>query len=347
MKKSLLPRRAFLKASAGAGIGALLAACNLPVRPAETPPGVPVLPTQTPAPTLPRASGNPDFAGMLVSTTEGAITLRAVRAERSVIVAPGIPILDEAGSAIPAEALGLYSNVAVWVGSDPLAATGLQRLPDLTAVNPLPMWITQPEPTGEIVPLGGLAMVTRTGWGAAAPDLTGYGEHGYFDAASNPEGWLEYPAPLADALNTIVVHHSALDFSDGPREIQALHRVERGYADIAYHYVIDSFGTLYEGRVITARGAHTGGSNTGTVGVVLLGNYSLIPVLRGPLATLTALCQYLAPTYTITHLAGNRDFQPNDTECPGENLEAILPDLAGSLGLVYGTGGYVAPPWTQ
>jgi hypothetical protein len=35
----------------------------------------------------------------------------------------------------------------------------------------------------------------------------------------------------------------------------------KGYADIGYHIVIDSFGVLYEGRVLNARGAHTGGHN--------------------------------------------------------------------------------------
>lgn len=197
-----------------------------------------------------------------------------------------------------------------------------------------------PPPTPTLTPL---ALTRREAWGAAAPDHDAPGEHGLYDPLTNPEGWLVYAQPLADILRTLIVHHSALPLSDGPREIQILHMRSKGYADIGYHYVIDAAGQLYAGRDLTVRGAHTGGANTGSVGACLLGNFELAAPEPAQLATLRALGADLAARYGVTHLAGHRDFQPEETVCPGAQLEPLLPDLAAALGLSYGTSGYVPP----
>lgn len=191
--------------------------------------------------------------------------------------------------------------------------------------------------------LASLGMILRADWGAAEPNLSASGEYGRFDAATNPEGWFVYPKPLAELLNTVVVHHSALPLSDGPLEIQRLHMARRGFADIAYHFVIAASGQLYEGRPLNVRGAHTGGHNTGTVGIVLLGNFEVMQPTAAQMQTLQATIRCLVDQYGITHLAGHQDFQPGETLCPGMNLTPRLPALAAELGLVFGTGGYVAP----
>jgi N-acetyl-anhydromuramyl-L-alanine amidase AmpD len=168
-------------------------------------------------------------------------------------------------------------------------------------------------------------------------------EEGAYDAATNPGGWYVYPKPLTEALNTLVVHHSALPLSDGPREIQRKHR-RRGFADIGYHFVIDAEGRIYAGRDVSVRGAHTGGHNTGTLGVVLLGNFETQTPTEAQLESLRRLGRTLRDTYALTHLAGHRDFQPGVTVCPGQQLAARLPALAQTLDLAFGTGGYVGTP---
>ena len=187
------------------------------------------------------------------------------------------------------------------------------------------------------------AMISRAEWGALEPDLGAPNEHGLYDRLTNPEGWLAYPMPLAEVLRTVVVHHSALTLSDGPREIQDLHRQNKGFADIAYHYLIDYDGHPYEGRSITVRGAHVAGFNTGSVGICLLGNFEAIAPAPAQLATLKELIACLIDEYGLTYLAGHRDFNPTETQCPGKNLEPLLPGLAAELRLKFGTGGY-APP---
>lgn len=192
---------------------------------------------------------------------------------------------------------------------------------------------------------GPLTMITRSGWGARPLDPGASGETAPFDPQTNPGGLLVYPEPLSDWLRTIVVHHTALPLSDGPREIQALHMDERGYADVAYHFMIDPEGFLYEGRPLNLRGAHVAGYNTGSIGVVLIGNFEVLEPTSAQLDTLNILVAHLAETFPVTHLAGHKDFNPQETQCPGAHLSPILPEIAARQNLLYGTGGYVAPAW--
>jgi hypothetical protein len=191
--------------------------------------------------------------------------------------------------------------------------------------------------------LESLDIISRSDWGALPPNIQDSVE-GAYDVATNPGGWYKYTEPLIEVLNTIVVHHSALPLSDGPLEIQEKHTNTKGYADIGYQFIIDEIGQIYEGRSIDVRGAHTGGHNTGTLGIVLLGNFEKVEPPNVQLAQLKKLCRCLMDTYLITHIAGHRDFQPGVTVCPGENLEVLIPDIARELKLELGTAGYVGPP---
>lgn len=349
MTHTRIPRRLFLSASL---LAAASAACNLRPRINTTPapPTATVTPLPLASPDVPRgvtsfiADALPDLAGRAIDLREDTITLQAVSGDASYPLSPDASVLDAQGYTTSPNDLAAGQTVAVWLNADRSAAL-VQILGDMGTLGPTLNAPLQSEPTGESTTIGGLPMTTRAGWGAAATNMDASAERGVFDAETNPAGWLMYPAPLADWLQTIVVHHTALTVTEGPREIQRSHQGAKGYADIAYHYLIDSFGALYEGRVIGARGSHTGGFNTGSIGIALLGNTQVMPVPRQPLATLVTLIAHLQAEYTITHLAGHRDFQPHDTECPGEALEALLPRIADELGLEFGTGGYVPPPW--
>jgi hypothetical protein len=213
--------------------------------------------------------------------------------------------------------------------------TFLQLLLGATALAVLPACTS---PQG----MATLTIIPRSEWGAAVPAIEDSVE-GVYDPVTNPGGYHTYETPLTHILTTIVVHHSALPLSDGVLEIQEKHMRDKRYADIGYHYAIDVAGTLYEGRPLNVRGAHTGGHNTGTVGIVLLGNFEESDPTRVQLDSLNALSRGLVNDYGITHLAGHRDFQPEETVCPGRVLAAMLTDLARNLPLIFGTEGYVPP----
>jgi uncharacterized protein with LGFP repeats len=89
----------------------------------------------------------------------------------------------------------------------------------------------------------------------------------------------------APALKMSHVHHTAgsNDYSsqeadDVVRGIYSYHVNSLHYCDIAYNFLVDKFGRIYEGRhggmskpVI---GAHASGFNTGSTGVSVMGDYS-------------------------------------------------------------------------
>lgn len=85
-------------------------------------------------------------------------------------------------------------------------------------------------------------------------------------------------------VKAIVIHHTASsnDYTSATaaaqiRGIYAYDTRGLGWTDIAYNFLVDKFGRIYEGRAgsITSavRGAHAMGFNTNTMGVAALGNY--------------------------------------------------------------------------
>jgi hypothetical protein len=88
----------------------------------------------------------------------------------------------------------------------------------------------------------------------------------------------------ADALKITYIHHTAtgndygLDRADDVvRGIYAYHTKVRGWCDIAYQFLVDRFGRIYEGRYggidQPIIGAHAMGFNTGSAGIAAIGNF--------------------------------------------------------------------------
>ena len=189
-------------------------------------------------------------------------------------------------------------------------------------------------------------IVSRDEWGALPVDHSARNERGHYDSEVNPWGWYTYSGDLRDSYQTLVVHHSAIYKADGRatlQEIQRLHRQDRGWADVGYHFMLDVDGAIYAGRDLGARGAHTLGRNTGSAGVCLLGDFRFSAPLPAQWEALIALARWLIAELELTHLAGHSQFNEN-TVCPGARVLAQLSALAALLGVGYGVGGYVAAP---
>lgn len=92
-----------------------------------------------------------------------------------------------------------------------------------------------------------------------------------------------------ESLQGAIVHHTdgsnSYTQSQAPgivRGIWNYHTYTRGWGDIGYNFLIDKFGTVYEGRSGSvaansgemAVGAHAAPANTGSVGVSVLGSYT-------------------------------------------------------------------------
>ena len=88
-----------------------------------------------------------------------------------------------------------------------------------------------------------------------------------------------------DSVQVSYIHHTATgnSYSKGQtddliRGIYAYHVKSLDYCDIAYHFVVDKWGRIWEGRFggvnKNVRGGHAAGFNTGSVGISVLGTYT-------------------------------------------------------------------------
>jgi hypothetical protein len=148
------------------------------------------------------------------------------------------------------------------------------------------------------------------------------------------------------------VHHTAgtNDYSPSQaaaimRGIQAYHVKSNGWNDIGYNFLVDRYGTIYEGRYggidRNVVGAHIRGFNTGAVGVAVMGTFgtSALPAaaeaslqkLVDPLSSLTVVSggseRYPAGVPVVLRaVSGHRD--TGLTSCPGDLLYARLGAIA-------------------
>jgi hypothetical protein len=165
----------------------------------------------------------------------------------------------------------------------------------------------------------------------------------------------------APAIRFAVVHHTAgrNDYTRAQaaavvKAIQLYHVRANGWNDIGYNFLVDRFGTIYEGRFggmeRNVVGAHALGFNKGSVGVAVLGTFG-----NGapPQAAQDAVARLLAwrldvahvdPTSALSFVSGGSDRFPTGvpvqlgavsghrdtgrTECPGGALYARLGAIA-------------------
>jgi N-acetylmuramoyl-L-alanine amidase-like protein len=168
-------------------------------------------------------------------------------------------------------------------------------------------------------------------------------------------------APLyASELKMVFVHHTdtatSAPCSESARIVRgiyAYHVRVNGWNDIGYNFLVDRCGTVFEGRyggmTKPVIGAQTGGFNTYSSGIAVIGTYTSA---RPPHAAVRALERLIAWRLDIAHVnpaarvemtssgnpryragrhvilnavSGHRDGYP--TSCPGSALYALLPRI--------------------
>jgi hypothetical protein len=146
--------------------------------------------------------------------------------------------------------------------------------------------------------------------------------------------------------NKIVVHHTAFaNTADTGQsgsfaiahEIQDLHMDKNGWIDTGNHFTISRTGVIMEGRHRSLErlqagsnmvvSAHTVGQNTQGIGIENNGTYIDVAPPQILYGSLVSLCAYVCQQYNLDpdEIYGHRDF--NDTQCPGDVLYGMLPQL--------------------
>ena len=156
-------------------------------------------------------------------------------------------------------------------------------------------------------PEGPLVILCRDAWRAEAPR----------------KGLVEH------RVSAVTIHHTAAHFDDNRRAPRALRSVQswhlrhpkRPIPDIAYHYIIDRNGLVYEGRSASYRGdTHTDYDPTGHLLICLLGNFEAQAPSRAQLDTLADLVRWALTRYKLTEADVNTHRELAATACPGKAL---------------------------
>lgn len=272
---------------------------------------------------------------------------------------------DGFGYAIALVVIGLVLGAVAlgwtpWRSRRQVALVGVLALVTLTACVPDP-----PSPNALTAAQPPITM--RSSW---APDLPWNPSP---DCAPGPE--------IAGDMSFVVVHHtvnsngySASDSRNMVRAIWSYHVNTLGYCDIAYNFIIDRFGQIFEGRQggidRAVMAAHTGGFNRDSSGVALLGNFTEVQPSAAAWNAMVDLVVWKLSVHkknpadgfsatsagfgarwpagtTVSfpnRIVGHRDLWP--TACPGDAFYPRLPELRAEVQPRVGWEGPVATTTT-
>lgn len=166
-----------------------------------------------------------------------------------------------------------------------------------------------------------ITVISRTGWGA------------------KPAGPL-----LSHTPARITYHHSAVagaNVGGAPARIRGYqsYHLDQGWPDVAYHFLIDQAGRIYQGRNPDAPGdTFTEYDPTGHFLVCFDGNFDSEMASAESVEALVRMLAWGCQRYGIdpATLGGHRDYA--STTCPGRNLYALKGEIAQRLGEALASG---------
>ena len=270
-----------------------------------------------------RGSGEPVRDSVSAPAWAGQADWVQYRSERRL---PGVRLhfVNTTGTATPGDRRRTAFRRAVNGGVVALAKLPGALVPDANAADERP------------------AMVSRDDWGA--------------------ENCPPRSAPAYGEVKLAFVHHT-VNLNDYSRDEAAsvvlgicrFHRNSRGWNDIGYNFLVDKYGTIYEGRAggvdQPVMGAQAQGFNSSSAGIANIGTFESVPQSNEALDAMARLIRWKLPLHgaptsgrvTVTsqggsssryaagalvnfeRVSGHRD--ANHTSCPGTALYAQLPEL--------------------
>jgi N-acetylmuramoyl-L-alanine amidase len=174
-------------------------------------------------------------------------------------------------------------------------------------------------------------------------------------------------APELGEVKAAFIHHTVTANNYTPEEspeivlgICRFHRNSNGWNDIGYQFLVDKYGTIFEGRAggidQPVIGAQAQGYNAQSTGISNLGTYTSVAQSQEALEAIARLIRWKLPLHgtstmgnvvltsaggpsnrypagtqvRVKKISGHRD--TNATECPGGALYAQLPELRELVG---------------
>ncbi len=150
------------------------------------------------------------------------------------------------------------------------------------------------------------------------------------------------PIVPEDDVRFLLVHHTASPNDYGPDDvvdlIRGFHRfhtsAEKGWPDVAYNFLIDRYGGIWEARAGSiagpVRGDATGGSQGFALLCSLIGNHGGAPVTDEARASLVGLLAWLAERHTIdTEPGATVDFVSRGSNRWAEGTPVVASTISG------------------
>lgn len=172
---------------------------------------------------------------------------------------------------------------------------------------------------------------------------------------------------IPNKVQNIIIHHSAgsnsdTDYINVVRNIYIYHVEIREWSDIGYNYLVAQDGIIFNGRdpgeleQDEVLGAHFCNSNSGTLGICMMGTYSELTPTDEAIQSLIELITWksgkdsLNPMGAYPHplnqnlpvIAGHRD--GCSTECPGDSLYDLLGFVRNKVMSAFENCGYYIKP---
>ncbi|MFW5703637.1 MAG: peptidoglycan recognition family protein [Patescibacteria group bacterium] len=176
------------------------------------------------------------------------------------------------------------------------------------------------------------------------PEILPRSEWNAREPLSEPEEG--YYAERRRPIRYIGIHHTDTPktYSIGP--MQEYHINMKGWGDIAYHYLIDHEGNIYEGRD-TSKCSDTAsdsdnykGTLCSIINIALIGDFSGSHELgETQMQALQQLTAWVAQRYDISrsNVRGHKDFILEDEpaygqiNCPGDNVYSRMNEIRGAI----------------
>jgi hypothetical protein len=175
--------------------------------------------------------------------------------------------------------------------------------------------------------------ITQTSSLAAAPAIRAREE---WAIDRPPRGPLD-----EEDVRFLIVHHSAShnghtgdDVPSILRSFYDFHTARRGWNDIAYNFLVDAEGGIWEGRAGSLQGPVAGDATGGNQGftqlVCVIGDYSATQPTPAALTSLVDLLAWLAERYKVSTTAGSHaSFVSRGSNRHPAGTEVITPTITG------------------
>ena len=133
----------------------------------------------------------------------------------------------------------------------------------------------------------------------------------------------------------ITVHHEGApspvyftSYRDSRKRLEIIrsYHIERGWADIGYHYVIDRAGRIWSARSARYQGAHVKDWNEKNLGIMLLGNFDQQKPSLAQRTTLQSALQSSMHLHRvpIRLVHTHQELARGRTRCPGNSLQRYV-----------------------